>query len=91
MNDDPGEHIIDLGDALAQSNRRPQPSLRFQRMVMEAENDTPPTCWLCKDGRPRHRLGRFRHRLWIAKCGHAWRTERVSGYEATIYVWRRWP
>lgn len=57
--------------------------------LVAAEQDDRACCTTCITGRPKRRLIRFRHRLWVCACGQAWRTER-GPYEKVTYLWRRW-
>ena len=48
-------------------------------------------CHSCLNNRPKHRLRRFQHRLWIcAVCQAAWYTERDHCTEAAVWFWRVW-
>lgn len=47
-------------------------------------------CRACLD-RPRHRLRRFEHRLWVCStCLIAWYTERDHLGEIAVWHWRKW-
>lgn len=39
--------------------------------------------------RPRHRLRRFKNRLWVCRCGRAWRTREMI-YDGSVWVWELW-
>jgi hypothetical protein len=62
----------------------------FEASMLADEIDEHPACMTCVVLRPKHRLGRFRHRLWICLCGQGWHTKRGM-YEKATWTWRRWP
>jgi hypothetical protein len=52
--------------------------------------DDPTSCHFCLD-RPKRRLRRFTHRLWIcAACRTAWVAECDHTSEKPVYYWREW-
>ena len=57
--------------------------------LLADELDEKPCCTLALAWRPKHRLRRYKHRLWICACGQAWRTKR-GPYEKVTWLWRRW-
>jgi hypothetical protein len=52
--------------------------------------DDPTICDYCLD-RPKRRLWRFQHRLWMCSgCRVAWFTECDHTSEKSVYYWRVW-
>lgn len=65
-----------------------EPGSLYEALVA-AEQDDRACCTACILRRPKRRLRRFRHRLWICTCGQAWLTKR-GPYEKVTWLWRRW-
>jgi hypothetical protein len=65
-----------------------EPNSLYEALVAAEQHDRA-CCTLCIAWRPKRRLRRFKHRLWICACGQAWRTE-CGPYEKVTWLWRRW-